>query len=127
MKLIKMTDFVLEQMNEVMLDGTGAVCARIGNYANFLNRPLELGMFFPCDDDRLFSHKPSESDHSNGVCPHESYYYEQAMKRVLFKHEYSLEFIEDMILPLRTLEDCVEFDFTLTESAQRQIGLWTNS
>lgn len=57
-KLVSMTDFVLEQMENVMLDGTGSVCARIGNYANFLKQPLKLEMFVPCDDEGNVFDKP---------------------------------------------------------------------
>ena len=63
MKLISMTDFVLEQMNEVMLDGTGTVCARLGNYAKFLKQPLKFIMFFAYDVNGqiIFEHNLSDS------------------------------------------------------------------
>lgn len=118
MKLIKMTDFVLEQMNEVMLDGTGAVCARIGNYANFLNRPLELGMFFPCDENgKTLSNNVSDENYF-GI-----HIYNEAKERVLFIHDCSKNYIIDIIPYLGTIEKVISLDLTLTESAKKQIGL----
>ena len=52
MKLISMTDFVLEQSKRIMnveithLESHN----QIVNYANFLKQPLKLEMFVPCDD-----------------------------------------------------------------------------
>ena len=54
-KLISMTDFVLEQIqnskyeefHQVNETFVNKVCA----YANFLKQPLELWMFVPCDED----------------------------------------------------------------------------
>ena len=59
MKLISMTDFVLEQ-NSTDLKPLMATnwtkefelrFKKIVDYANFLKKPLTLGMFVPCDDD----------------------------------------------------------------------------
>lgn len=49
MKLISMTDFVLEEGNPSNTDEqfTNKVMA----YANFIKQPLELWMFVPCDED----------------------------------------------------------------------------
>lgn len=59
MKLISMTDFVLETINKPL--GGQQVASvrhnelekyrRINQYANFLKQPLKLEMFVPCDDD----------------------------------------------------------------------------
>lgn len=47
MKLISMTDYVLEMglHSTLMMEKGMILCNR---YANFLKRPLELGMFIPC-------------------------------------------------------------------------------
>lgn len=79
-RLISMTDFVLEQMENVMLDGTGVVSARIGNYANFLKRPLKLEMFVPCDENGNVL-DPSDVFKS---CE-KGFLYGKAKERVLFK------------------------------------------
>ena len=48
-KLISMTDFVLKTHDEISdsIDSESMMF----NYANFLKRPLTLGMFVPCDED----------------------------------------------------------------------------
>ncbi|WP_395076319.1 hypothetical protein [Flavobacterium sp.] len=58
MKLISMTDFVLEQHNwsptQVRFDNEFSnkrFRSVVSKYANFLKQPLTLGMFVPCDDD----------------------------------------------------------------------------
>ena len=53
MKLISMTDFVLQCNNKWHNDkiSTAEMCKKITSYANFLKQPLTLGMFVPCDDD----------------------------------------------------------------------------
>lgn len=52
MKLILMTDFVLEQTELNKLDKISVFdfALRVKNYAQFLKKPLTLGMFVPCDD-----------------------------------------------------------------------------
>lgn len=59
MKLISMTEFVIEQEKELsnILEEIlpsiklAKTLDKIINYANFLNQPLTLGMFVPCDED----------------------------------------------------------------------------
>jgi len=53
MKLISMTAFVLNQHNNLGIGGNTYQCftKKCSNYANFLNQPLTLGMFVPCDDE----------------------------------------------------------------------------
>ena len=52
MKLISMTDFVLEQGKKPNnSDFRQRFVVKVLNYANFLKQPLTLGMFVPCDDD----------------------------------------------------------------------------
>lgn len=55
MKLISMTDFVLEQTNKITNewseDDQIRLLDKISNYANFLKRPLKLEMFL---NDELF-------------------------------------------------------------------------
>lgn len=46
--LIPITDFVLKEMNNLILNGAGSVVAKIGNYARFLRQTLEIWMFVPC-------------------------------------------------------------------------------
>lgn len=57
MKLKSMTDFVLEQDKLILKQKIDAITftMRATDYALFLNQPLKLGMFVPCDkDDNVF-------------------------------------------------------------------------
>jgi len=64
MKLISMTDFVLEQKeiwnnsNNSDLNDTGRCIRRTAKYANFLKQPLEIWMFVPCDEEGGFFEEP---------------------------------------------------------------------
>lgn len=49
MKLISMTDFVIQQWdNDIYTDDFAET---VNNYARFITKPLSLGMFVPCDED----------------------------------------------------------------------------
>lgn len=150
MKLTSMTDFVLEQMKEVTLDGTGVVCARIGNYANFLKQNLNLGMFVPTDEAGNVLKEPErwkdyllapESFDGNKEW-YELYAYQQAKERVLFEgfelvNENYHIFVQSDKLDIRFskkdksidsfrfkyIEDLTSRNLTLTETALKQIGL----
>ena len=51
MKLISMTDFVLEQNDYLTCDEASPnFVKKVVNYACFLKQPLKLEMFVPCDD-----------------------------------------------------------------------------
>jgi len=76
-KLIKMTDFVLEQMkiyNDACYDddyiASQGLKVLIENYANFLKQPLELWMFVPCDEDGNVLKEPEWMHrYNNGASP----------------------------------------------------------
>lgn len=150
MKLTSMTDFVLEQMKEVILDGTGVVCARMGNYANFLKQTLKLGMFVPCDEDGIFLEEPKKENFLTESGLYQTDYhnkaikkYQQAKERVLFEFDGDLSLIRNKtnfyiiedkngvyIRVLKnktktTIESLLKFsvEITLTETAIKQIGL----
>lgn len=101
-KLIPMTDFVLQRAEESILPLTiietfknGAkITNQIFNYANFLNKRLELGMFIPCDEDGNILEKFSKS-YKGKYCKHTGlpldekelnkiYDYNDAKENVLF-------------------------------------------
>lgn len=152
-----MTDFVLEQsklskpkelanfeFNVLKLKAQE-------NYANFLNQPLTLGMFVPCDLDGNVLEEPTDfkqflynTDSSN---PTKDYYilngksideYYHANENILFDG-FTLLFNENGISHVKTnrvfigighlkglhktVEDLVKHDLELTESAKKQIGL----
>ena len=76
MKLISMTDFVLEQSKLTGYDISDYDCIiRIVNYAKFLRQPLTLGMFVPCVDNELFNY----TIHGNKE------QFEQLKEKVLFE------------------------------------------
>ena len=57
MKLISMTDFVLDQISKS--DGNKSIlCNKIVEYATFLKQPLTPGMFVPCFSDGSFFSEP---------------------------------------------------------------------
>lgn len=66
MKLISMTDFVLEQKRFVKpisnnrLFGCEKFFERVENYATFLKQPLKLEMFVPCDEDGNVLNEPKD-------------------------------------------------------------------
>jgi len=88
MKLISMTDFVLQQDITDIKQRDSIV-----KYANFLNQPLKLEMFVPCDDEENVLEEPNrwndylefpESFDGNKEWD-ELYDYQQAKEKVLFE------------------------------------------
>ncbi len=81
MKLISMTDFVLEQDTNWSYKNT---IVSIRDYANFLKQTLELWMFVPCDENGNVLEEPNEI---GGIIqyPQEMIDYQQAKERCLFE------------------------------------------
>jgi hypothetical protein len=123
MRLIKMTDFVLEQDDD---DLTEQKIESIFNYANFLKQPLKLEMFVPCVDNELiierhYQYFDNEKEHENYIKE-----IEEAKEKVLFegfKVKISLREINALIDLTSTIEDLTRFDLTLTESAIKKLRL----
>lgn len=106
MKLISMTDFVLEQSNNENLskellkdDGKEfmRIWGKIFSYANFLKQPLEIWMFVPCklvdgvwvflEEPKLVYDKEDVMGVYNGIFQNHNQYldeYQQAKERCLF-------------------------------------------
>jgi hypothetical protein len=143
MKLISMVDFVLQQEaerkdDELFKEGfysdlNARLLSNGYKYANFLNQPLTLGMFVPCDEEgnamnkpmHIFSDHPSE-EHSvmfQGAMNR----YQQAKERVLFSNDFTdsqMESIKRRIDRGNRIEYFCQFDeLTLTQTAVKQIGL----
>ena len=153
MKLISMTDFVLEiaeqdfrHKHKDQVYQQAFKMVSIIQYANFLNQPLTLGMFVPCGEDGNVLEEPNEKD--------EQFYgaygisnlnkaknkYKAAKYRVLFegfevvnqellyKHEENC--YDFLSIPIQK-ECTIEFactllqgvEPTLTKSALKQLGL----
>ena len=83
MKLISMTDFVIQAYEEEMDCNISAI--RVFEYAHFLKQPLTLGMFVPCDDDGNVLEIPTK-ENSNNTIDHDSKLmdYNDAKSKVLF-------------------------------------------
>lgn len=130
MKLISMTDFVLE--HPATTDYEWQLSKHL-KYANFLKQPLTLGMFVPTDEDGNVL-KPQIVDFNK---------YQQAKERVLFDFDGGLTLLRNVdnffiiedksgvfyrILKNNSkavVEDLFKFsvEITLTETAIKQIGL----
>lgn len=106
MKLISMTDFVLEQTELYKEDKISVFdfALRVKKYAQFLKQPLTLGMFVPCDEEGNVLEEPIISEHlldSPGGSPikskntPEAYYYRKAKERVLFEFDGNLSLIRN--------------------------------
>jgi len=125
MKLISMTDFVLEQEQPTYLEKEEFedVFYKIHNYAKFLKQPLELRMFVPCDENGNVLR--------DGVNWNKKFY-QKAQERVLFegfkvKGDFWLSngelYIDEEFCENKTIEDLIDFDVTLTLTALKQLGL----
>ena len=136
MKLISMTDFVLNQkqsesFNEKTFINEALISLeKIRNYANFLKQPLNLGMFVPCDEDEDILEEPKDYEQRlpNMMTEYndEVYRYKQAKEKVLFvfKPHFDISAIKHHILQDRNIEYLANFgELELTENAIKQIGL----
>jgi len=144
MKLIGMTDFVLEQKDSYY----NQRFFKIEKYANFLKQPLELWMFVPCDEDDKIMSEPNDYMADKGYFDK----YQQAKERCLFK---GFEYCESQSMgidlrlnlfispysknriyltkkektgfhswfELYTIENLVQCELTLTKTAEKLIGL----
>jgi hypothetical protein len=123
-----MTDLVLRGYN----------INQINNYANFLKQPLKLEMFVPCDDNGNLLEEPEyhEPNSENEIGQYDEllYQYQQVKEKVLFKgfqyceksntvrnqaFDFSAQIIKEF-----TIEDLIEFELTLTQTAIEKLGLW---
>lgn len=101
-------------------------------YSKFLKQHLELWMFFPCDEDgnvleepinnsreldSTFLDKKLQRDFDFAFLA-----YQQAKDRCLFESENNYCF-ETILLCKKTIEDITSFNFKLTKTALKQIGL----
>lgn len=136
MKLISMTEFVLQQAKEH--NDTFYLAHQLIDYAKFLSQKLELWMFVPCKfvgGVWVVLEEPTPEDNLyDDQCLKE---YQEAKYRVLFegfeyckKHgSYSHSFTLNKSCPFVVcflngiIEDYVHYNLELTPTAQKQIGL----
>ena len=87
MKLISMTDFVLENAKQPYVEGTKYI--DLVNYAKFLKQPLKLEMFVPCDEEGDILEEPTNYEMRllNMMTEYndEVYTYKQSKAKVLFE------------------------------------------
>lgn len=149
MKLISMTDFVLEKSKisqEKAISEIMENFSLINNYASFLKQHLTLGMFVPCDENgNVLEHFPI---HRFADDPEKYSKYKKAKEKVLFKDfrfvksdvetlnhttfiqnykgeqvGYNKSWEESWNLYGTIIEDLIGFEIEFTESAIKQIGL----
>lgn len=147
MKLISMTDFVMQQnmhyANKYI--AIEKLQLNILNYAMFLKQPLTLGMFVPCDLDRNVLEEDIQTEVEWYLTAEEKQdydlkrdIYQEAKDSVLFegfvidgqnaftatvgngRMNYDLKQVEAYAL---TIENLVNDNLELTPTAQKQIGL----
>lgn len=134
MKLISMTDFVLEQKEKLKNSEQGFNIEKYGfiinvcNYAKFLKQPLEQFMFVPCDENGNVLEKPNA-----GMFGYDHVYnnYNKAKERVLFEgfeydnkmeywHNKHISFDEEFC-ENKTIEDLIQYNLTLSQTAIKQL------
>ena len=129
MKLISMTDFVLQNQGKVLNSELGVLAC---NYAKFLKQPLKLEMFVTCDENGNVLENPFKE----GGRPARGVFdkYKKAKEKVLFEgftynsEIESVERIEDGSLwgidvddlVKYTIEDMIQCELKLTQISTKQ-------
>ena len=150
MKLISMTDFVLEQSNKIgsikspnYINSHFECLSSIKKYAHFLKQPLKLEMFVPIDDKGNVLEKPISPKYFDPTEPvpeeveQEFYNYDKSKEKVLFeglniiegkrKGGYYIVRKDELTLWLtwnksKTIECIIHNNLTLTPSAIKQFN-----
>lgn len=140
MKLISMTDFVLEQ--DKLLGDYEDFRAVIVSYTKFLKQPLELWMFVPCklvDGVWVVLEEPDDAKdyifRGDSMRHEDLQEYQQAKERCLFEGNFTTKTHgENNVIYLndssfytswnksKTIEDLIFLYLSLTQTAQKQIG-----
>jgi len=135
-KLISMTDFVLKEYTLPSTHKKGL--KNCYQYANFLKRKLELGMFIPCDEEGNVLEEPEKDKKGNYIaysgdtCIYIEQY-QEAKERVLFEmfdaeitltKKGAIKIVvgeNETILIDCAIEQLTEYNLTLTPNATKQI------
>ena len=128
MKLISMTDFVLEQnkFRETFRYKSKQFQTSIINYANFLKQPLELWMFVPCDENGNVLEEPNpdkftmDNVQSFDIFREQLSYYNKAKERILFEG-FDIDASNGLLYYNDVIEHLVGKDISLTPNAIKQI------
>lgn len=148
MKLISMVDFVLQhkEADYLFSKPIEEAYTNIRDYANFLNQPLTLGMFVPCWGGKIIR-EPSNTSH---IYEMKMDRYEEGKRGVLFEGAVYLHephpdhdviakinfpngtmvfltknghLLDGEFFGIETIQELGDYDFTLTKSAIKQLGL----
>jgi hypothetical protein len=136
MRLISMTDFVIEQ---IKLKSKYKI-EKIDNYAFFLKKHLELWMFVPCNDKGNMLKIIPFNEHKQGSDFEflQHHYYDKAKERCLFnglvydeemelmKNKNGLTIFYTPTISRFNIEDIVKYSLELTTTAIKKIGLIEN-
>ena len=140
MKLISMTDFVLEQNEKInenfkknilmtqgeTLDELNNFIDIITNYANFLKKPLKLGYFIPCDKNDVPLKEAKELNFKNDDDLEDyCFKYSISKQRVLFEYQWEFQSWDSSDMENSRIEDLLsdELTYILTETAIKEIGI----
>ena len=128
MKLISMTDFVLESISKFNTYESEDNLNSIIKYANFLKQPLNLGIFVPCYENG----NPIILDTEHKECPiswsiDEIEKYKQAKEKVLFENIPIVQ-AKWLVNSFSTIESLSDISNTITKiylnnNAIKQIGI----
>ena len=133
MYLIKMTDFVIIQNEKLKNPRDGHIPSgrldyimAISNYANFLIKPLEMGMFYPCDGNGNFLKEKKPMEMGGGLYDAKQFIdyqtYLEAKKKVLFQdNNFSIPNIKDYLG--KRIEQCLHLNLYLLPAQQKKLGL----
>ncbi len=124
MKLISMTEFVLQNAAKCSYKEYSETVIR---YARFLRQPLTLGMFVPVDEEGNVidpeSRHPALEKALNIKLDEE---YKKAKEKLLFETDFKMDEAnaKHFVLTFETIDNLAQlYEFNLTESAIKQIGL----
>mgnify|MGYP000688693923 FL=1 len=104
------------------------------NFDNFLEKPLKLGYFIPCDENDVpleeskrwkdYLDFPESFDGNKEW--YELYAYQEAKQRVLFEYQWEFQSWDSSDMENSIIEDLLsdELIYTLTATAKKEIGLW---
>lgn len=138
MKLKSMTNFVFQQIKQKQ--STSEFKESVKKYAELLIRPLEVGMFVPCDEKGFLLKEPEWwYRYQNGATPFMNsdeirpcQEYKKALESVLFKGRFDVRIEGNPFVRLNniefhlhglTVERLIAFELELTESTIKQLGL----
>ena len=135
-KLIPMTDFVLKRVN-TPLAGQQVSSVRhhelekyrqIFKYANFLNQPLKLEMFVPCDEDGNIIQEPKKENYTDSTgFVNNAYFIEtndcqKAKEKVIF--EGFVAKITNKELEIKSNNNTLYFDVERNQFYYQEILYW---